>query len=687
MSQLSRLIPTSGPGSGTVTSITFNGGLTSTPDPVTATGTATLDQTNLTVLDGTVYWDTGTQRLNTTATGTVGQFLRSGGAGVAPAYATLPSNAISITGDSGGALTGTAFTFTGGTTGLLFSGAGTTETLVGTLAVANGGTNATSFATTDGTVYFDGTRLVTTATGTAGQILTSNGAGVAPTYQTGTAGTISITGDSGGALTSSSFTFTGGTTGLTFAGAGSTETLGGTLVVSNGGTGRATLTSHGVLVGAGTSAITQLAVGTTGQVLTGVTGADPVFAAPAASSISITGNTGGALTGNAFTFTGGTTGLSFGGSGTTETLSGTLVVANGGTNATSFATTDGTIIFDGTRLVTLASTGTTGQALVSAGAGVAPAYGVLPIAGGGTNATSMANTDGVVYYDGTRLVTTAVGTATQVLTSNGAGVAPTFQAAGGSGVTSITGNTGGALTGALTFTGGTTGLSFGGSGTTQTLTFAGITANGGTVSLATDATTSTINIGTGAGAKTSTFGSTNTTSTTVISSGSGNIAMNTGLTVDSTGRNYNTKQPAFLATLNSSTSNNVTGDGTTYTIVFANTTFDQGSNFNTGTGVFTAPITGKYMFNTNVVLANVVAQTTGQCQIVTTGQTFEGQYNNPSLDYAPGNFFSMQNTVFATMTAGDTAKINIILSGSTKTVGVLGGAGGTYTRFSGFLVC
>jgi hypothetical protein len=47
----------------------------------------------------------------------------------------------------------------------------------------------------------------------------------------------------------------------------------------------------------------------------------------------------------------------------------------------------------------------------------------------------MATTDGVVYYDGTRLVTTAVGTATQVLTSNGAGVAPTFQAASSGGMT------------------------------------------------------------------------------------------------------------------------------------------------------------------------------------------------------------------------------------------------------------
>jgi hypothetical protein len=91
--------------------------------------------------------------------------------------------------------------------------------------IANGGTNATSFSTIDGTVYYDGTRLVTTATGTAGQVLTSNGAGVAPTYQSPASGSITITGDTGGPLTGSSFTFTAGTTGLSFGGAGTTETL------------------------------------------------------------------------------------------------------------------------------------------------------------------------------------------------------------------------------------------------------------------------------------------------------------------------------------------------------------------------------------------------------------------------------------------------------------------------------
>lgn len=57
----------------------------------------------------------------------------------------------------------------------------------------------------------------------------------------------------------------------------------------------------------------------------------------------------------------------------------------------------------------------------------------VTIAHGGTNAITMANTFGVNYFDGTSIVTTTVGTAGQVLTSNGAGMAPTFQPGGGGG--------------------------------------------------------------------------------------------------------------------------------------------------------------------------------------------------------------------------------------------------------------
>lgn len=66
------------------------------------------------------------------------------------------------------------------------------------------------------------------------------------------------------------------------------------------------------------------------------------------------------------------------------------------------------------------------------------------IAHGGTNATTMTNTFGVNYFDGTKIATTTVGTAGFVLTSNGPGVAPNFQAASGS-LTTLTPSVGGSV--------------------------------------------------------------------------------------------------------------------------------------------------------------------------------------------------------------------------------------------------
>lgn len=64
--------------------------------------------------------------------------------------------------------------------------------------------------------------------------------------------------------------------------------------VAKGGTGRATLTDHGVLVGAGTSAITQLSVGGTGTLLVGAAAADPAFATSATGDFTFTSSTAGA---------------------------------------------------------------------------------------------------------------------------------------------------------------------------------------------------------------------------------------------------------------------------------------------------------------------------------------------------------------------------------------------------------
>lgn len=105
--------------------------------------------------------------------------------------------------------------------------------------------------------------------GSSGYVLTSNGAGAVPTFQSvSAAGAITtITGDSGGAESPAAGNFNIlGTGSITVAGSANTET-----VQLTG------LTNHAIQIGAGTATLTQLGAGTTGQVLQTNTTADPTW--------------------------------------------------------------------------------------------------------------------------------------------------------------------------------------------------------------------------------------------------------------------------------------------------------------------------------------------------------------------------------------------------------------------------
>lgn len=170
-------------------------------------------------------------------------------------------------------------TVAAGSTPFEFTGAGNVVTGEIQLSQAIAGTDATKV----GLSAFDSSDFSVDVNG----FVTLAAAGVAQT----------LTGDSGGAISPVANNInTLGSGSITIAGAGNTLT-----------TQLTGLTDHAVLVGAGTSTITKLAIGATGQVLTGVTGADPVWASPAASTITLTGTTGGALgPSNTFTLLGGT---------------------------------------------------------------------------------------------------------------------------------------------------------------------------------------------------------------------------------------------------------------------------------------------------------------------------------------------------------------------------------------------
>jgi hypothetical protein len=147
-------------------------------------------------------------------------------------------------------------------------------------------------------------------------------------------------------------------------------------------------------------------------------------------------------------------------------------------------------------------------------------------------------------------------------------------------------------------------------------------------------------------------------------------------------------QPAFLA-YRSANVTNVTGNGATYTGIFDTEVFDQNSNYNNATGVFTAPVTGLYQFNLNIVLRNIGAgMTTGIVNIVATGSSFRFNEFNPITTVAGSGNIGIQGSALVNMTAGDTASVTIFISGGAGNTVTFGGqATLRETSFSGYLVC
>lgn len=144
-------------------------------------------------------------------------------------------------------------------------------------------------------------------------------------------------------------------------------------------------------------------------------------------------------------------------------------------------------------------------------------------------------------------------------------------------------------------------------------------------------------------------------------------------------------QPAFLAYVNTSIPN-VTGDGTVYTIIYDTEVFDQNSDFNLGTSVFTAPVTGRYQFNmmTLLITGTVVISQLGR--IVTSNNVFRYSGYNNSGATTTGVMYS---SVLCDMDAADTASITVVATDSGGKIDDVAGvnAGDVRTSFSGNLVC
>ena len=254
--------------------------------------------------------------------------------------------------------------------------------------------------------------------------------------------------------------------------------------VVEGGSGVTTMTTAYAPVCAGTTATAALQVASTGlatsgYVLTSTGSASlPTFQASPAASISVTGDTGGALTGGAFTFGGGATGLKFNGGGSTETLGGTLAVASGGTGTTTLtgvvignggvgpftasAITQYDVLVGGATntITSIAPPGAGGIPLISNGSASNPSFSTAVVAGGGTGVTTMTTAyapvcAGTTATGNLQVASTGLSTSGFVLTSTGASSLPTWQAAGTGYVGTIAGDSGTATGSTITIKAGT----------------------------------------------------------------------------------------------------------------------------------------------------------------------------------------------------------------------------------------
>lgn len=401
---------------------------------------------------GDILYASGTQALSKLADVATGNAIISGGVGAAPSYGkigltTHVSGVLPVANggtNQSSALTQYGVIYGNTTTSMASSAAGTatqvlhgnaagaptwgavslTADVSGTLPVANGGTNITSY--TIGAIPYASTsgvlsQLLDVATGNA---IISGGVGVAPSYgkiglTTHISGTLPVAnggtnitsyavGDilyasATGVLSSLADVATGnviisGGVGVapSYGKVGLTTHVSGTLPVANGGTGQAAnLTQYGVVYGSTTTAMATTGAGTTTTVLHGNAAGAPTFGA-----VSLTAD-----------------------------ISGTLAVGNGGTGAitlTGYVKGTGTTAM--TASATIPNTDISGLGTMSTQAANAVA-----ITGGTINGTTVGAT---TASTGTFTTVTA---STSVLSTGAGGIG--YATGAGVAVTQLTSRT------------------------------------------------------------------------------------------------------------------------------------------------------------------------------------------------------------------------------------------------------
>ncbi len=130
----------------------------------------------------------------------------------------------------------------------------------------------------------------------------------------------------------------------------------------------------------------------------------------------------------------------------------------------------------------------------------------------------------------------------------------------------------------------------------------------------------------------------------------------------------------------------ITGDATVAVIACDTASINEGTVYNTGTGVMTAPITGNYLLGASAMLDSLTSAAFTLCQLVVkvNSTNYVLAEMNPYLAAAAGGYLGIGGTKIIPLTAGDSVTFTIMVSNDTKSVGLLGTP--SWTEIYGCLV-
>jgi hypothetical protein len=157
------------------------------------------------------------------------------------------------------------------------------------------------------------------------------------------------------------------------------------------------------------------------------------------------------------------------------------------------------------------------------------------------------------------------------------------------------------------------------------------------------------------------------------------------MTINSIGAVTKPLQPAFLATRQNQISN--IAPDTTTTIVFDTEIFDQGSDYNTSTGKFVAPVTGKYQLNFKGYLQQVPSDPEYiYFQLVTSNRNYIHIFDPRGFDTTV-QYHHAEHSMLVDMDANDEAYITFYQRLGSQTTDLANGTSSNpNNNFSGYLV-